>query len=35
MDFEIRGAISAIETIARGTKIRELRRLRRYYGKGN
>jgi hypothetical protein len=34
MDFEIVGPISAIETIATGTGIRELPRLRREYGSG-
>lgn len=32
MDFEIIGAITAIETIAAGPSIRELPRLRRVYG---
>ena len=34
MDFEILGAVSAIETFAIGTSIRELERLRRTYGVG-
>ena len=34
MDFEILGAVSAIETFAIGTSIRELERLRRTYGAG-
>ncbi len=34
MDFEILGAVSAIETFAIGTSIRELARLRRTYGAG-
>ena len=34
MDFEIVGPIRAIETIAVGRAIRELRRLRRQYGAG-
>ncbi|OGA71427.1 MAG: hypothetical protein A3F77_04010 [Betaproteobacteria bacterium RIFCSPLOWO2_12_FULL_67_28] len=34
MNFEIVGEISAIETIATGSGIRDLRRLRRNYGKG-
>jgi hypothetical protein len=35
MDFEILGEITDIETIAVGTAIRELQRLRRLYGKGH
>ena len=35
MTFEIVGGISHAETIARGTGIRELSRLRRTYGAGN
>ena len=35
MNFDIIGAISHAETIARGTAIRELSRLRRTYGPGN
>ena len=35
MNFEIIGGISHVETIARGTGIRELPRLRRTYGAGN
>jgi len=34
VDFEIVGPIRAIETIAVGRAIRELRRLRRQYGAG-
>ena len=34
MHFEIIGAISNIETIATGSGVRELRRLRRIYGIG-
>jgi hypothetical protein len=34
MDFEIVGQITAIETIAAGRGIRDLKRLRRNYGKG-
>jgi len=34
MDFEIVGEITAIETIATGRGVRDLRRLRRSYGKG-
>jgi hypothetical protein len=34
MDFELVGEISDIETIATGTAIRDLSRLRRLYGKG-
>ena len=34
MNFEIVGEISAIETIAAGNGIRDVRRLRRNYGKG-
>jgi hypothetical protein len=33
MNFEIIGEIVAIETIAIGNKIRDIRRLRRAYGK--
>lgn len=32
MDFEIIGEIRQIETIATGTKMREVRRLRKRYG---
>lgn len=32
MDFEVLGAIRAIETIAAGRALRQLRRLRRRYG---
>ena len=35
MSFDIIGGISHAETIARGTGIRELSRLRREYGPGN
>ena len=35
MGFEIIGPISDVETIARGSSIRELRRLRKAYGRGN
>jgi hypothetical protein len=34
MTFEITGEITAIETIAAGTSIREMARLRRQYGQG-
>jgi hypothetical protein len=34
MPFEIVGEISEIETIAAGRRIRDLRRLRRVYGRG-
>ena len=34
MDFEIVGEITVVETIATGQGIRDLRRLRRSYGKG-
>ena len=34
MDFELLGEIEDVETIAVGTSIRELSRLRRLYGKG-
>ena len=34
MDFEIVGGIATIETIAAGRGIRDLKRLRRNYGKG-
>ena len=34
MDFEIVGEITVVETIATGKGIRDLRRLRRNYGKG-
>ena len=33
MDFEVVGPISAVETIAAGTGIREIARLRRTYGR--
>jgi hypothetical protein len=35
MDFEILGEITEVETIARGSGIRELARVRRMYGAGN
>lgn len=34
MDFEIVGEITVLETIATGQGIRDLKRLRRNYGKG-
>ena len=34
MDFEIIGPLREVETIATGRAIRELRRLRRRYGRG-
>jgi len=34
MDFEIVGEITAVETIASGSGIRDLKRLRKSYGKG-
>ncbi len=34
MDFEVVGPLREVTTIAMGRKIRELRRLRRRYGKG-
>ncbi len=34
MNFEIIGAITAIESIAVGTGIRDRKRLQRFYGKG-
>ena len=34
MDFEIVGPLRNVETIATGRAIRQLRRLRRRYGKG-
>jgi hypothetical protein len=34
MDVEIVGDITVVETIARGQGIRDLKRLRRNYGKG-
>ena len=34
MDFEIIGNINSIEKIAEGTSIKEIDRLRRYYGEG-
>ena len=33
--FSIKGVIEAIETIAEGTGIRELPRLRKFHGEGN
>lgn len=35
MHFEIVGEIQSPETFARGSGIRELPRLRKFYGKGN
>jgi len=35
MDFEILGQISAVEPIATGHSIRDLRRLRKHYGAGH
>jgi len=34
MDFEIVGKIEDVETIASGSGIREVARLRKFYGKG-
>lgn len=34
MNFEIIGEITVVETIAAGTGIRDIRRLRKNYGKG-
>jgi hypothetical protein len=34
MDFELVGDVADVETIATGSSIRELPRLRRLYGKG-
>ncbi len=34
MNFEVVGEITVIETIAAGTGIRDIRRLRKNYGKG-
>jgi hypothetical protein len=34
MHFQIRGGISGVETIATGSGIREIARLRKRYGKG-
>jgi len=34
MDFEILGDIAQVETFAVGTAIREIARLRKFYGKG-
>ena len=34
MYFEIIGELSAVETIAKGSGIRELARLRKFYGRG-
>jgi len=34
MDFEIVGEITVIETIAAGSGIRDIKRLRKHYGKG-
>jgi len=33
-DFEIIGEIEAVETIAVGNRIREIARLRKFYGRG-
>jgi hypothetical protein len=35
MDVEIVGDMTVVETIARGRGIRDLKRLRRAYGKAN
>jgi len=35
MHFRLIGELHAIETIASGTRIRDLRRLKRIYGKGS
>jgi hypothetical protein len=35
MHFEIISAVSAVETISRGTGVREVKRLKRIYGQGN
>ena len=34
MDFEILGEVTAVETIAAGSGIREIARLRKRYGRG-
>ncbi len=34
MDFEILGDLTGVETIATGSGIREVGRLRKYYGRG-
>mgnify|MGYP001423246377 CR=1 FL=1 len=34
MDFEILGDLTGVETIASGSGIREVGRLRKYYGRG-
>ena len=34
MSFEIIGEITVVETIAAGTGIRDIKRLRKHYGKG-
>ena len=34
MDFDIVSEVTGIETIAVGTKIRDIKRLRKQYGKG-
>ena len=34
MNFEIVGEITIVETIAAGTGIRDIKRLRKHYGKG-
>jgi len=35
MNFDIIDEINEIETIAKGSKIKELNRLRKFYGFGN
>jgi len=34
MDFEILGDLTGVDTIARGSGIREVKRLRKQYGRG-
>ena len=34
-NFEIVGEIDVVETIAKGAGIRDIKRLRKYYGKGS
>ena len=34
MDFDIVGEIAHVETFAAGTSIREIARLRKFYGRG-
>jgi hypothetical protein len=34
VDFELLGPVTQIETFAVGSRIREIARLRKYYGKG-